>query len=106
MNESIDDVSTYAWYNGRERGVALVCRKQRFSDPALVITFGECRSSDSIFVDSWMMEPNMNGPTVVDFPETAYQNRQTFPFGDIRSPYLAIKALMTRHFDRTGESDV
>ena len=41
---------SYAWYNGRERGISIVV-SQYFEKMGLVCVFGECRNSDSIFVD-------------------------------------------------------
>ena len=45
-------VSTYAWYNGRERGVALVVNPAG-SNKTRRIVFGEDRRSDQIFIDFW-----------------------------------------------------
>jgi hypothetical protein len=71
------NIATSAWYNGRERGYALVLSKIGRSE-CLVITFGESRGSDSIFVDSWTMVPPLNPPTVANFPEGAYNTRKHF----------------------------
>jgi hypothetical protein len=71
------NISTSAWYNGREKGYALVLSKTRHRE-RLVITFGECRNSDYIFVDSWLMGYGINPPTVADYPDAAYRARKRF----------------------------
>jgi hypothetical protein len=76
------DIKTYPWYDGRERGVVLVIRFDFVSKKALCITFGECRSSDDIFVDHWVMEERsfLNPPTIQDQPEETFERRKTFPY--------------------------
>lgn len=78
--------NTFAWYNGRERGVLLVVDPGRVAR-SMCIVFGECRGTDSIFVDTWeqsvYFEPPVT-PTLVrlqvggDVYEKAYQHRVTF----------------------------
>jgi hypothetical protein len=79
------DIDTRAWYNGRERGVSLVVRRMGFKG-CLVITFGEHRNTDGIFVDSWEMpHAPMNGPTVADFSDEVYNvwnARTMFHYGE------------------------
>jgi hypothetical protein len=78
------EVTTSAWYNGRERGISLVISKGISRIPPLVITFGECRSSDDIFIDSWVGKRRfLNPPTVVDFPESAYETRTLVEYGRV-----------------------
>lgn len=86
------EIKTSAWYNGRERGVCLEVRAW-FTDPmALFITFGENRTSDSIFVDSWEVECRLlNPPTVRDFPDEAYEARTFVPYGDVAGAVKVIR---------------
>ena len=75
------EIQSRAWYNGRERGVSL-CVSRMCCEGCLVITFGEHRNSDSIFVDSWLMkQPPFNSPTTEDFSDEAYKARKSFPYG-------------------------
>jgi len=69
-----------AWYNGRERGICLCIDSapDKNTDTWYVITFGECRNSDQIFVDNWSMAKEMNPPTIDDFDEISYKKRRTF----------------------------
>lgn len=75
------EITTSAWYNGRERGISVVKYSYKDRD-SLVITFGETRNSDSIFVDSWVVENQgfLNPPTVSDFPDEAYARRKSFKY--------------------------
>jgi hypothetical protein len=82
------DIYTYAWYNGREHGVAMVVAKNPMGVPAererLVFVFGECRNSDSIFLDKWMdTESGICPPTLKDFTEEAYALRRRFEYGAV-----------------------
>lgn len=78
------EINTRAWYNGRERGVLLEVRPNFASTLGLIITFGEHRNSDDIFVDAWIVnEVFLNPPTVADFPEEAYKRRQCFREGRV-----------------------
>lgn len=92
------EILTRAWYNGRERGVSLVMYRWGY-ERCLVVTFGENRNSDDIFVDSWMTDvPHINGPTVENFPKEAYQDRKTFRYGQAGEAALYIYALMERTY--------
>lgn len=60
------EISTYPWFNGFERGIALVVQKSP-KGPCVVITFGECKESDHLFSEHWMLdEAPANGPRVED----------------------------------------
>jgi len=74
-------IDTSVWYNGRERGYALSVYRLGKID-GLVITFGEHRNSDNIFVDSWVTTLSINPPTVADFTDDAYKNRVNFRYGE------------------------
>jgi hypothetical protein len=76
-------VNTSPWYNGRECGICLetVVATGRES---LIITFGEHRNSDAIFVDCWEADRSrLNPPTVSDFTDEAYANRRYFNAGAV-----------------------
>lgn len=74
------DIKTFAWYNGRERGVCLTVHRLGFNKkPVKVITFGEDRHNGEIFVDNWIMKsPPINAPTPNDFPDSAYMKRKRY----------------------------
>ncbi len=73
------DFSTFPWYNGRERGICLVVSKSYLDDIVTFISFGECRNSDSIYVDIWKGPHPCDCPTVVrHYTDEAYNNRKTF----------------------------
>jgi len=78
------EVGTRAWYNGRERGVSLTVQTDVSDKKHLVITFGECRSSDDIFVDHWVVDgfPPFNAPGVADQPEESYSRREEFRYAE------------------------
>jgi hypothetical protein len=98
-----DDFSGYletaAFYNGRERGVAVIVHSFAEGKP-LAIVFGENRRSDQIFVDEFEYEHGMNPPTIRDFTQEAYQNRRYFSWDQIGtvSEYIhnALKARMKK----------
>lgn len=89
---------TTAWYNGRECGICIVVPvfSGSVNPRALVITFGECRASDAIFVDSWTMPEGMNPPTVDDYDDTAYKNRRTFDHANIAEAAKCVEALLRK----------
>lgn len=69
-------VSTYAWYNGRERGFQV--HVYRGTGEMRVIAVSEHRNSDNIAIDQWEQQYNfVNPPTAPDFPEEAYRFRRT-----------------------------
>ena len=75
------EFTTWAWYNGRERGICISMQKD-ICAPAIHMVFGECRSSDDIFVSWWATKrPYFNGPSVGDCPEIAYKSRRIFKHG-------------------------
>ncbi len=89
------DLRTSAWYNGRERGICLCVD---LNGTSFVITFGECRNSDSIFVDSWIMKSSLNPPTVADFTDEAYSNRKYFSYNGIYEATQHIDKLIKDRF--------
>ena len=77
----VKSVETSAWYNGRERGVCVTFQAQ--NKKALAVTFGECRNSDSIFIDHFEVTLSINPPTVLQFSDSAYRLRRYAPYLDI-----------------------
>ena len=86
------EIKTFAWYNGRERGVLLEVRPSLSSKRALLITFGEHRNSDSIFIDAWEVnEFFLNPPTVADFTDEAYKARTWVDYGNVAKAIEVIR---------------
>jgi len=76
-------MDTFAWYNGRERGISIVASFSVF-EPGLAIVFGEHRMSDAIFVDFYETKhgSTMDPPSHEDDGyEGAYEKRKCFDFG-------------------------
>lgn len=77
------EIRTYPHYNGREQGVCLAVFRYD-CEGALLIRFGEHRSSDSIFVDIQRVDHEpFNAPTCDDFTEAAYLARKFIPSGQV-----------------------
>ncbi len=77
----VSSLSTSAWYNGREQGVCVVFKNKH--GLYLAVAFGECRNSDSIFVDHFPVRLHLNPPALADFTEEAYRQRQCASYLDI-----------------------
>ena len=94
--DGLDSINAFAWYNGRERGIALAVRS-KVSDGYLVLAFGEHRNSDGIFVDVYeaeyadaMFPPNHRDKAY----EAAYQNRKNFNHGQAgKAAEFIVKAI-------------
>lgn len=84
--------TTWAWYNGHERGISLVVERYISGGKVqrLVVVFGECRSSDSIFVDSWDDAEGdySDGPKVEHMTVAAYEKRKEFPTVDTATEHV------------------
>jgi hypothetical protein len=101
------EISTHAWYNGRERGVCLEVRPSIASKKALLITFGEHRNSDDIFIDSWVVETHfLNPPTVADFTDEAYEQRTLVKYGHVAEAVDVIRAKMKEFLEDRAALDV
>lgn len=88
-------VETSAWYNGRERGIALTLNA--FNRPTFVIAFSECRNSDSIVIDNWCPEAQhfLNPPTIADFTDDAYyKRRKSVPCEEYAEAVIVIISLI------------
>lgn len=94
MNLYSCPTKTIAWYNGRERGIALMVASPSRTKQ-LNITFGEERRSDCIFVDAWEADYNSE-ITVKDFTEEGYKNRRSFDCLDIKSATAYIISTITQ----------
>jgi len=95
------EIRTWAWYNGRECGACLEVRPFLSSERALLITFGEHRNTDSIFVDSWEVDEFfLNPPTVANFTDAAYKKRTCVPYGNVGDAVAVIRAKITEFMDK------
>lgn len=99
-------IDTRPWYNGRETGVALVMEGK--DGNRLVVTFGEVRTSDSIFVDRWetndLTDKFNSVVTAADFPEAAYKNsRKTFRPGYVGDAADYIYGLLEEYYEKNQE---
>jgi hypothetical protein len=81
----IDFTHTYAWYNGRERGVCLVVQPPHTRcEPCegLHIAFAEHRNSDSIVVYTWFaLHGGTEAPTPGQMPSSAWDEARHFKYG-------------------------
>ncbi len=106
---------TSAWYNGRERGIAVALTKTGINDDAkvpvnnerrLVLVFGEARGSDSIFLDKWTDSGvDINPPTHDDFTDEAYKQRRHFPYGAVRKTAEAVIKEIRKFLGRLSVSE-
>ena len=86
-------VKTFPWFNGRERGFAVVLfREEAPIGPCLILACAECKSSDDIYIIEWEQEQApRNGPTLesletalgADKADEVWAKRQTFSQGRI-----------------------
>lgn len=84
-------IETYPWYNGREKGVAIVMRRGWGSPRRFVLVMAECRNSDDIVVEEWEQDDPYNGPTLkgrigalgADADQAVYAGRKYIPYGRI-----------------------
>lgn len=91
------EFKTSPFYNGRERGICITMNTFSSYDKTLHVVFGECRSSDSIFVDKWVGKMTFNNPTVEDFSEEAYNNRKYFNYNQGFNASQHIQELLKDH---------
>lgn len=95
LRHFVVDIKTYAWYAGRENGVALVVRRSVAERECLVITFGEQGASDMTFVEYWTMaEFPANGPRLED-REACETTRKEFPPFEYNDVIQHITCLMS-----------
>jgi hypothetical protein len=97
------EIDTWPWYNGREKGVCLEVRPSVVHNAALLITFGEHRNSDDIFIDSWVHTGRfLNPPTPAVFTDEAYAARVTVPYGDVGKAVQIIRAKIKAFMDEAS----
>ena len=89
---------TSAWYNGREKGICVRLEEIGTSNN-VIITFGECRSSDNIFVDTWITSDviYINPPTVENYPDYAYKSRKYFSYDQTAQAALYVASLINKN---------
>lgn len=69
------------WYNCRERGLAFMLQRDRwtYSDPYLFFTVAEHRNGDSIVVLTWEGRASIAGDVTADqVPDSAWNNKTFF----------------------------
>lgn len=92
---------TAAWYNGRERGISLVCRDYDNRE-SLVVVWTECRNSDSIIVYMWRATALsfMNPPQFSDasFTDAVYRAGRSFRYDEQKKAAAHIHALVRAYF--------
>ena len=79
-------IHTYAFYDGRERGICLEVREIDADNlpnnqECMLIAFAESRGSDQVFVQQILRSkatPRYGGVDLSDFPEESYQDRCAF----------------------------
>ncbi len=102
LHEYKIEIKSSAWYNGREHGVCLEVRPDIASSRCLLVTFGEHRNSDNIFVDAWEHEGRfLNPPTVADFTDEAYETRTMVDYGNIARAVEVIREKISDFIERS-----
>jgi len=86
-------IHTAAWYNGREDGFSVTVSMSPEPE-SLVVTFGEHRNTDQIFVDHWLGRVGINPPTVDDFTDEAYEDRKMFKYDDAAGAAIYVRQLI------------
>lgn len=95
---------TWAWYNGREKCFCITVEtgSHKRKPKTFVVVAGECRGSDSLFVDSWAVDGSLYGesPKVHEPTPAAYKARKTFSPGRFdqaqEAIYEAIRAFAAK----------
>lgn len=90
-------VEPFAWYNGRERWVGLIVRRNYGPSKNMVVIFGEARNSDMLCVEHWLQSTSINPPTVErsDRTDATYQARKYFDPWGIKEAFKHIQSLVT-----------
>ena len=75
-------ISSFAFYNGRERGCGVEIRTPRANSlDSLFIVWSEHRSSDCIVIYHWVGMSQINPPTVDDIPEESWDKADMIDWG-------------------------
>lgn len=94
------EIFTFPWFNGLEKGVALVVRKDSTYPDHLVIAFGEDRTTDRVFVQQWMSDTSIpNGPNLQDMTNRSLSSRALFPAMDYAKVLDHIVSAMRRFYE-------
>jgi hypothetical protein len=92
-------IQVWPIFNGRERGLCLEVRHENNARQALLLLFGEDRSTDDIFVQEVVTSRVLrNGPSLDDFTEASYNNRAYFSYLDVKAAVSHIIAHRIPHF--------
>lgn len=90
-------IQTYPWYNGREMGVALVVSKDGVG-PCKVITFGENRNSDHLFVEHWSLDECPTNGLHIDLHQSEETSRALFQHGRLNDAMSYIIDVMEEFY--------
>jgi hypothetical protein len=94
----------FPWYNGRECCLSFQLTHYP-SHQVLCVVFGEHRSSDDLFVDTWIHDTlAMNPLTVADMSETTYSARHMFR--DVNEVAKHVTHLVTDFLDNHHDTVV
>lgn len=97
-NTGILHIDTFAFYNGRERGIGLEIVKTREEIKTLYIVFAEHKRSDEIFVEKWEQGgyADMNPPAwdAVGRTDKVYEERKCFSPDQVHEVCNYIKTLV------------
>jgi hypothetical protein len=87
------EIQTWPWFNGRERGIAIVLSRTQHDEEAAVFVVVENRTSDNIAVEEWWQSrvTLQNGPSLQSRDEAlggdeanrVYYDRIYFNYGEI-----------------------
>ncbi len=100
--EGLTNITWSPFYNGRERGVCLTVRAN-FHKPGIAIVWGEHRSSDDIYVDTFPVDSFMNPPTMASFTEEIYNLRKTFRYNEVYKVVDHVYELVRQHIEACKE---
>ena len=96
-------LATFPWFNGHEKGIALVLtKKDHPTGPCLVLVVAEHRSSDDLFVDTWEQDVwPRNGPTLPIWEDLkGEENRKLFAYGAVGEAAKYIYEQMKTFYDQ------
>lgn len=69
------EIKTYPYYNGREAHMCLQVATNFMAKKSLLISFGECRNSDSITIDAWVAKTPYDH-SAIKLTDKAYEERK------------------------------
>lgn len=86
-------VSSFAWYNGREKGIAIVTEGLCFTDRTVVV-INEHRSSDNITVDNYLSHRGDVPHHTDEGYGAAYENRAYYDFEAVEKAARAVVKIL------------